>query len=45
MEILCKVNIEEDEECTKCCKVCKEKCNKCCIFDKRNMECDYQVTK
>lgn len=45
MKVLCRINIEENEECVKCCKECKKKCNKCCIFDKRNMTCDNQVVK
>lgn len=41
--ILCKVDIEENSNCKKCCKDCTIKCSKRCIFDKNNVNCDNQI--
>ncbi len=30
-------------ECIKCCKYCKEKCERECIFSKRNEDCDHEI--
>lgn len=41
--IYCKIDIEENSECKKCCKDCKSLCNKKCVFLKTNLECDNKV--
>jgi hypothetical protein len=41
--MFCKIDIEEDSECKKCCKLCKLTCERKCIFAKRNAECNNQV--
>lgn len=43
--IFCKIDIEEDSECKKCCKYCNNKCSKQCIFDKRNVECKNETER
>lgn len=50
--ILCKIDIEENSQCKRCCKDCKIFKNKeyckaesVCIFAKRHMECDHQIIK
>ncbi|XZH83073.1 hypothetical protein ACSW8T_15530 (plasmid) [Clostridium perfringens] len=42
--IKCKINIEENENCIKCCKYCNNRCEKNCIFVKRNMSCDNEIS-
>lgn len=34
--VWCRINIEEQMECSKCCKSCDEKCEEECIFSNRN---------
>lgn len=39
----CKIDIEENSECTQCCKTCKDSCNKKCVFAKFHRECESQI--
>ena len=41
----CKIDIEENSECTMCCKECENTCEKKCIFAKfnRHWDCGNQV--
>lgn len=34
--VWCQFAVEEKSECDKCCKTCDNKCEKECIFSKRN---------
>lgn len=36
-KVKCKIDIEENEECKLCCRYCKERCVKVCIYAKRNL--------
>lgn len=43
MKILCKIDIEENSECKRCCASCKNKCEYECIFSKRHMVCGQKI--
>jgi hypothetical protein len=45
MEVLCKIDIEEDSKCKKCCVYCESKCEDECIFSRVNSssECNSKV--
>lgn len=47
--ILCKIDIEENSDCKKCCLYCENTCEKKCVFAKFNnydngIRCDNKVT-
>lgn len=48
-EVRCRIDIEENSECKRCCAYCKDSCNKKCIFTKRNVDCKkhevHKITK
>ncbi len=48
-EVRCRIAIEENSDCKRCCNYCKDRCEKICIFTKRNMKCNknevHRITK
>ena len=43
--MFCKIDIEENSECKRCCNTCKNTCERKCIFTKRNVKCNNVVMK
>lgn len=48
-EVRCRIGIEENSDCKRCCSYCRDICEKKCIFTKRNMKCEknevHRITK
>lgn len=43
MTVLCKIDIEENSNCKKCCKYCNIDCSKKCVFCKTDLDCTNKI--